>query len=72
MSVGWSNRQKGNIMKCLILTNKEVDTLLGCIQDHIIAKTAKIIKEGEFPSLNETIQILNGITKKLYTAIMEG
>lgn len=59
-------------MKCLILTNKELDTLIGCIQDQIITTSAKLMKEGEFPSLNEKVQILNGITKKLYTAIMEG
>lgn len=69
LEVGWSNFRKEN-MKKVEFTQEELRTLIWAIQNQHAASYMQCFKNGEKPSDNETIQRLNEISKKAYSALM--
>ena len=59
-------------MKHIALTEDEIRTLLWAVQCMTAEATIKALKNGKNPSESDTIQRLNAIGKKAYTALTAG
>lgn len=56
-------------MKIIELTEKELTTLLWAVHNQATAETIKLVRDGKVPQQDETVQRLNAISKKAYTAL---
>ena len=56
-------------MKCIFLTDEEIETLIWAIQGKTISEAKRLIAEGKAPSKDETVQRLNAISNRAYIAL---
>ena len=56
-------------MKGIYLTDEEIKTLIWAIQGKTISEAKRLLAEGKAPSEDETVQILNAISKRAYIAL---
>lgn len=59
-------------MKHVAFTEDELRTLIWAIQSQHAQESLRVLKKGEAPKDHATIQKLNSISKKAYTALVAG
>lgn len=58
--------------KYIALTEDELRTLLWAVQGQHAKHSLELLKNGKKPKESDTIQRLNSISKKAYTALVAG